>query len=131
MPNSFFDHGEDKGEFSGENGIPDLNQDKSGSRPSEDRRMAAIMAYIPFLCFLPLVRMRDDPYAYFHARQGLVLFFIEVVAFIFSFPHISQLFWVAIIIGCIGSAIAGIMFAVQGKTHKLPIIGDLAEKIRV
>lgn len=131
MSNSFFDNEENREEFSGESGIPELNSAPEASRPTEDRRMMAIMAYVPFLCFLPLIKMKDDSYAYFHARQGLILFFIEIIAFIFSFPHISQLFWVAIIIACIGSAVAGIMFAVQGKTHRLPIIGDLADKLKL
>ncbi|MCK5127761.1 MAG: hypothetical protein KAR42_16010 [candidate division Zixibacteria bacterium] len=131
MSNSFFDHEKHDDEFSGESGIPDLDNEKLDSGPAEDRRMAAIMAYIPFLCFIPLIKMRDDPYAYFHARQGLVLFFIEIVALIFSFPHISQLFWVAILIACIGSALAGVWFAVQGKTYRLPIISNLADKIKI
>jgi fumarate reductase subunit D len=89
------------------------------------------LAYIPFLCFIPLVRMREDQYLYFHARQGLILFFIEVVAFVFSFPHLSQLFWTVIIIACIGAAVAGVWFAVQGRMHKLPLIGDLADRLRM
>jgi uncharacterized membrane protein len=89
------------------------------------------MAYVPFLCFAPLLKMRDDPYVYFHARQGLVLFFLEIIAFVFSFPHLSQLFWTAMIIGCIGAAVAGVMFALQGRAHRLPLIGDLAERLKM
>jgi uncharacterized membrane protein len=133
MADSFFDHGYDEESTDQPREIPDLkgNDTDWENRPSEDRRMAAIMAYIPFLCFIPLIKMRNDSYAYFHARQGLVLFFIEVIAFIFSFPHLSQLFWIAILIGCIGAAIAGVMFAVQGKTYKLPIVGQLADKLKM
>jgi fumarate reductase subunit D len=132
MPESFFDHDQTKDETSGKGGIPDLDggHDQEG-RPAEDRRMAAVMAYIPFLCFVPLIKMRDDPYAYFHARQGIVLFFLEVIAFIFSFPHLSQLFWTVIIIACIGAAVAGIIFSLQGKMYKLPIIGELADRLRM
>jgi uncharacterized membrane protein len=132
MSDSFFDHDHTDKSTSPQGAIPDLNgAEESGSRPSEERRMAAIMAYIPFLCFIPLIKMRDDRYAYFHARQGLVLFFIEVIAFIFSFPHLSQLFWTVIIVACIGAAVAGVIFAIQGKMYKLPIIGDLADKLRM
>ena len=130
MADSFFDHDRPQDESPGTGGIPNLDNDDEG-RPSEDRRMTAIMAYIPFLCFVPLIKMRDDPYAYFHARQGIVLFFIEVIAFIFSFPHLSQLFWTVIIIGCIGAALAGIIFSIQGKMYKLPIIGDIADRLRM
>lgn len=130
MAESFFDHDQTQNDSAGKGSIPNLDGDDQG-RPSEDRRMTAIMAYIPFLCFVPLIKMREDPYAYFHARQGIVLFFIEVIAFIFSFPHLSQLFWTVIIIGCIGAALAGIIFSIQGKMYKLPLIGDIADRLRM
>lgn len=131
MSDSFFDHDQSGDEMSGKSEIPDLEGKETGSRPSEDRRMVAVMAYVPFLCFVPLIKMRDDRYAYFHARQGIVLFFVEIIAFIFSFPHLSQLFWTVIIIACLGAAVAGIVFSLQGKMYKLPIIGDLADRLRM
>ncbi len=132
MGDSFFDHGQAESPRTqpGEPPVLDVETPAAG-QISEESRMAAVMAYIPFLCFVPLMKMRDDKYAFFHARQGLILFFLEVVAFVFSFPHLSQLFWTAMIIGCIGAAVAGIMFAMQGRTHKLPIIGDIAERLRI
>jgi fumarate reductase subunit D len=131
MSESFFNQDKKDDKFSSEGRIPELENDEFDTRPSEDKRMMAVMAYIPFLCFIPLLKMRDDQYVYFHARQGLVLFFLEIIAFIFSFPHLSQLFWTAIIIGCIGAAVAGIMFAVQGKAHQIPIIGELASRLKL
>jgi len=132
MADSFFDHDQSADEKNGKGAIPSLGADEEAEgRPAEERRMAAVMAYIPFLCFIPLIKMRDDPYAYFHARQGIVLFFVEIIAFIFSFPHLSQLFWTVIIIACIGAAVAGIIFSLQGKMYKLPIIGDLADRLRM
>lgn len=131
MSESFFEHDQADKDRPQSGGIPDLEGEETTSRPSEDRRMAAVMAYIPFLCFVPLIKMRDDPYTYFHARQGIVLFFVEIIAFIFSFPHLSQLFWTVIIIACIGAAVAGIIFSLQGKMYKLPVIGDLAQRLRM
>jgi len=89
------------------------------------------MAYIPFLCFVPVIKMRDDPYAYFHGRQGIVLFFLEIIAVLFMIPRLSALFWTVVIIACIGAAVAGIIFSFQGKKYKLPIIGDLADKLKL
>lgn len=131
MSDSFFNHDHAEEETSRKPDVPHLDIDEASGRPSEDRRMAAIMAYIPFLCFIPLIKMRDDPYAYFHARQGIVLFFIEIIAFVFSFPHLSQLFWTVIIIACVGAAVAGIVFSIQGRMYKLPIIGDLSDRLRM
>ena len=115
--------------------INDKNPEEGVENPvggmSEDRRITAVMASVPFLCFAPLLKMRDDPYVYFHARQGLVLFFLEIIVFVFSFPHLAQLFWTVMIICCIGAAVAGVMFAMQGRAHKLPLIGDLAERLKM
>ena len=81
MTDSFFDHRQEKPESPRPTGIPDLdNAAKSSEIPSEERRMAAIMAYIPFLCFWPLIQMRDDEFVYSHARQGLILFFLEIMS---------------------------------------------------
>jgi len=131
MADSFFDHGQSEAPSPEQESAPGREPAGPAGMPTEEQRMAAVMAYIPVICFVPLLKMRDDPYVYFHARQGLVLFFLEIVAFIFSFPHLSQLFWTVMIIACIGAAVAGAMFAMQGKMHKLPLIGDVAEKLKV
>ncbi|NMC43940.1 MAG: hypothetical protein GYA46_08470 [candidate division Zixibacteria bacterium] len=132
MAESFFDHKQAEPEPADPGAVPILDTPPAGTgQLTEESRMAAILAYIPFLCFVPLMKMRDDKYAFFHARQGLILFFLEIVAFVFSFPHLSQLFWTAMIIGCIGAAVAGIVFAMQGRTNKLPVIGDIAERLRI
>lgn len=133
MSDSFFDHGQNDNEFTAKKGgIPNLDgAENDQGRITEDRRMVALMAYIPFLCFVPLLRMRDDKYAKFHARQGLVLFLFELIVFVFSFEKLNAIFWTAITIGCIGAAVAGIMFAVQGKYYKIPVIGDIAERFRL
>ena len=131
MTDSFFNHGETGGDKPGPDNLPHLDDDFGEGRPSEERRMMAVMAYIPFLCFIPIIKMRDDAYVYFHARQGLILFFAEIIAFIFTFPHLSQLFWTVVLIACIGAAVAGIMFALQGKMHRIPLIGDIAEKFKM
>ncbi len=131
MSDSFFDHNQSEGDLSGKGEIPNLDGEDTAGHPSEERRMAAVMAYIPFLCFVPLIKMRDDPYAYFHGRQGIVLFFLEIIAVLFMIPRLSALFWTVVIIACIGAAVAGIIFSFQGKKYKLPIIGDLADKLKM
>lgn len=131
MSDSFFDHNQSETDPAVKSEIPSLSGEESEGQPSEERRMAAVMAYIPFLCFVPVIKMRDDPYAYFHGRQGIVLFFLELIAVLFLIPKLSALFWTAVIIACIGAAVAGIVFSFQGKKYKLPVIGDLADKLKV
>ncbi len=90
-----------------------------------------VFSYIPFLCLLPILRLSESENLRFHAKQGLVLFLIEIFASVFLIPAISSLVWRAILIVCIGSSIAGILFALQGKRVRLPLIADLADKIKI
>ena len=135
MDKSFFaDDQNDK--HSGE--IPDLN-DTAGEKKSsaddsfttDDGRLAAIMAYIPFLCFVPLLKMNENPEAKFHARQGVMLFLIELIAILFLVDGISDFVFKAILIVAAAFSVAGVIFALQGKNYRLPIIGDLADKSKL
>lgn len=97
---------------------------------SEDDRLAAILSYIPFLCFIPLVNInwRENKEARFHARQGIVLFLIELVAVVLLIDDLARFVFKALLILAAALSIAGIYFAMQGKRIKLPIIGDIADK---
>ncbi len=102
----------------------------SDSFQSEEGRMAAIMSYIPVLCFIPLLNMRENKEAHFHARQGVLLFLVEILALIFLIDRISNFVFTAILICAVALSVVGIYFALQGKNYKLPIVGDLADKAK-
>jgi uncharacterized membrane protein len=107
---------------------------KSGGREKFDNDravLAAILSYIPFLCLIPLLQMRDIEEARFHSRQGFILFLIELLALFFLIPGLSGLFWKAILIFALGASVAGIIFGIQGKLYRLPIIGDYAERLKI
>jgi len=102
------------------------------SEYDKDRGLiAAILSYVPLLCLIPLLQMRDNEQARFHSRQGLILFLIEILAALFLIPGLSSLIWKTVIIVALGASVAGIVFGIQGKMYKLPIIGDIADKMRL
>jgi uncharacterized membrane protein len=90
----------------------------------------AIISYVSFLCILTLILKKDNKFALYHAKQGLVLFVMEVVAFILSI--IPLLGW---LIGVIGYALFllvslwGIMQAALGVYCKLPVVSEISEKV--
>lgn len=131
MTDSFFDNQGDQ-KPTGE--IPGL-AGKPGSADSrfqtDEGRLAAVMSYIPFLCFIPLLNMKHNEEARFHARQGVMLFLIELVAFLFLFERISQFVFTAVLIVAVAFSLAGIYLALQGKNYRLPIVGDLADKSKL
>lgn len=94
----------------------------------DEGKGAAILAYVPFGCFVALVRYRDNAFAVKHGKQGLLLTFLELLAGIFLIPKLSEYFWVSVVFFCLASLIAGIYHAVQGKEFKIPIVGDWIDK---
>ena len=116
--------------------IPDLDDSSNGKTAGagvdRDRAMiASILSYIPFLCLIPLIQMRDNEQARFHSRQGLVLFLIELAAILFLIPGLSSLIWKTILVIALGASIAGIVFGLQGRMYKIPLVGEIAEKLKL
>ena len=134
MTESFFNNRPDD-KPTGE--IPNLKADGQDSGSKGDRfqtdegRLAAIMSYIPFLCFIPLINMKYNEEARFHARQGVMLFLIELLAVLFLVDRIADFVFTAVLIVAVAFSIAGIYFALQGKNYRLPIVGDLADKSKL
>lgn len=97
----------------------------------EEGKAAAILGYVPFLCFVPLIKMRHNKFAFRHGKQGLVLLFIEILAIFFMFDIISNLFWGILLILSVGSAVFGILYSLQGKEFTIPFIGEHADRIKI
>lgn len=100
---------------------------------SDEGRLAAIISYIPFLCFVPLVNInwRENDEARFHARQGIVLFLIEIVAVVLLIDDLAKFVFKAVLVGAAALAATGIYFALQGKKIRLPVISDIADKAKL
>ena len=100
---------------------------------ADSNKVFGILAYLSFLCFVPIIVAKDSPYAKYHANQGLVLFLCEVAAIIVTsalvfipfvgiivyFLHLilSLLFLVLSVLGIINAA--------AGKCVPLPVIGGI------
>jgi len=90
----------------------------------------AVISYVSFLCIITLILKKDNKFALYHAKQGLVLFVMETAAFILSI--IPFLGW---LIGIFGYAVFllaslwGIMQAVLGVYSRIPIVTDISEKV--
>ncbi len=96
----------------------------------KEGKFFAVISYISFLCIITLILKKDNKFALYHARQGLVLFVMEVAAFILSI--IPILGW---LIGVFGYALFllvsvwGIMQAALGIYCRIPFITDISEKV--
>jgi len=132
MKESFFKNND---EDTGHPEIPNLHDSSEGfSKAAYDKDrgiIAAVLSYIPFLCLIPLLQMRDNEQARFHSRQGLILFLIELLAILFLIPGLSSLIWKTILVVALGASVAGIIFGLQGKKYKIPLIGEIADRLKL
>ena len=119
-----------------------INQPKK----ADDKKIMGILSYISFLCLIPLFTKKDDDFVYFHAKQGLVLFGLEVIVYViyrilvailigsiigWGLLSILTLIVNLLNIGLLVLSIIGIINVVQNQKKELPVIGKLADKIKI
>jgi len=94
----------------------------------EANKTLAALSYAWILCLVPLLGRRDSKFAQFHAKQGLVLFVIEIIAgLIFWVPLFGQLLMLALAV----VAVMGIIKALNGEWWKIPYIYEWSKKINL
>ncbi len=98
----------------------------------EEGMVWAIIGYLWILFLVPLIAKKDNKFALYHAKQGLMLFIVWAVFFVLAFvPFIG---WVIGILGWIVILvlfIIGIINAATGKYAPLPVVGRTAEKWKI
>lgn len=100
------------------------------SNVSSEKRWA-MSCYIPvvnlFTCVLTSVKMVNSKLCRFHARQGLVVFAVWLVATILGVvaSTLSLMLLGIFLVLCV----AGMVIAYEGKETSLPVLGQLAVKI--
>ena len=95
-----------------------------------DDNLIAAVSYLWVLSIIILLVKKDSEYVRFHARQGVVLFVISVAVGIIGIP-LFFLFWLVWLIDLVilVAVVIGFIKALGGEKYKLPVVGDLAEKI--
>lgn len=105
-------------------------QNSQNEQEVREGKFFAVISYVSFLCIITLILKKDNKFALYHAKQGLVLFVMEVAAFILSI--IPFLGW---LIGIFGYALFllvslwGIIQAALGIYSRLPVITKISEKV--
>lgn len=90
----------------------------------EENRVLAAISYLWIISIIILVIKKDSKFATFHAKQGLILF---IAALIISWiPVVAWILNILILV----AIIIGLTKALDRQWYKLPLIGDLAEKIK-
>ncbi|MBN2620197.1 DUF4870 domain-containing protein [candidate division WOR-3 bacterium] len=105
----------------------------------DEGKIWAFFAYWGILFLLPLLGKKDNKFAVFHGKQGMVMCIavvvIAIVMTILGFiPYIGPILYILLLLVLIVLgvfAIIGMINALTGKYWKMPILGDIAEKINI
>jgi len=102
---------------------------KSLDKDIEENKLIAALSYVWILCLVPLLLKRDSKFAQFHAKQGLVLFIIEVFAsfFLMWLPVVGQLVALALLI----ISVVSFVKALSGEWWKIPYLYEWSKKINL
>lgn len=104
------------------------NQSKQGNQAPkndvEENRVLAAVSYLWVVSVIVMIIKKDSKFAMWHAKQGLILF---IAALIVSW--IPVVGWILNILVLV-AIIIGLTKALDRQWYKLPLIGDLAEKIK-
>lgn len=94
----------------------------------EENSVMAAISYIWALCLITLIFKRKSNFAQFHAKQGLLLFAVELLlGWFFPVPIIGWALGLLVML----LALLGIINALNGKYWEMPFLGRYAKKIKI
>jgi len=98
----------------------------------QDNKAITFLSYLGLLALIPLLAKKDSKFAQFHSKQGIVLAVgMFIVSFVGVVPVIGWILAPLAVIFAFILMIWGLVNVAQGNMKKLPIIGDIAEKINL
>ncbi|MES2215790.1 MAG: hypothetical protein V4481_00655 [Patescibacteria group bacterium] len=118
------------------------NQNNQAAQPSQpspapvqavdNHTILGVLSYLGPLVIVSYLMGKDIPFIKFHAKQGLVLFGIEIIVWILG--SVSFSFWMILNIVNLATlvlSIIGIINVIQHKEKELPLVGSLSRYIKM
>src|SRR3989339_2221703 len=93
----------------------------------EENSVVAALGYIYILCLLPLLFKRKSKFAQWHAKQGLLLFGVEILlGWFFAVPIVGWALGILVML----LALLGVVNALNGNFWEMPFLGRYAKKLK-
>ena len=97
---------------------------------AQEGRIWGVLAYVYIFCLVPLLFKRDNSFALFHGRQGLVIFLAEAASAFVVRPIVPMLG--AVLLGVFAMiSIIAIYKVIRGERWQIPVISDIANQTSV
>ncbi len=107
-------------------------EEKEKGKEIEEGKVFAALSYIPIIGIIFLFVAKENRFALFHAKQGTILTCFFILGYILTFviPR-TWLLGILILIPALIGIVMGIIKSLGEEKFKIPLVGDLAEKIKV
>ena len=105
--------------------VPSVSAVEGKPAGAGDDNLMAALSYLWILSVVMLLIKKDSDYVQFHAKQGLVLFLASIILMVV--PILGWMFQLVIAIG----VVVGFVKALTGERFALPLVADLAAKIKI
>ena len=95
------------------------------------KKLLALCSYLGILVFVPLIvsYQKKDEFIISHTKQGLAIFFLEIVClFIIPIPVIGLFLGLIGYLLCLIFSVWGIIKVLLGKSPYLPFISKLSDR---
>ncbi|QQR82742.1 hypothetical protein IPJ70_01370 [Candidatus Campbellbacteria bacterium] len=112
-------------------GAPQQNsapQESHAVDPASKNTLMGILSYLGPLVLVPFFTNKEQPFVKFHIKQGLVVFSIELIAYVLGM-FMWQL-WVIrnlVNLATLILSIIGIVNVVEKKEKELPLVGSFSK----
>jgi len=104
---------------------------------NSENKIFAILSYLPFPISLVgiiiiITQKKDDRYAVFHAKQGIVLLVAWVISgVLWGIPGLNIIAGPIVNLALFIVMIIGIINAANGEEKPLPVLGQFADKFNI
>ncbi|MBU1083705.1 MAG: hypothetical protein ABIG55_04095 [Candidatus Omnitrophota bacterium] len=107
-------------------------QKKEKDAVGSEKSLYGALSYVSIFCLVPIFMKKEDEFIRFHARQGLMLFLLEVGIWIVSvLPLFGGIIHTLGMLICGVVSLTAIVQVLMGKKWKIPVIGEWAENIKI
>lgn len=104
--------------------------EQAPNKEINEGKFFALISYISFLCLVTLLLKKKNKFALYHAKQGLVIFVMEVALTIIAIiPFLGWIIWSLGFIILSLVCLWAILEVLMGHYLKIPLVSDIAEKI--
>lgn len=96
----------------------------------EQNKGMTVLSYIGILCLIPLLANKESKFAQAHAKQGLALFLVAVLAgVVTAIPVIGWIVGSLSMVLVVVLEIVNIVKVLQGQFWQMPVLYDLSKKL--